>query len=251
MTLVPQKDALRRGVWDELQAAHVARFPGAWGRIPNFVGSEGAAQRARSLPAWQEARVIKCNPDAPQLPLRRAALRDGKLVYMAVPRLRSENCFIQLDPSRLSEAEMRKAASISGSAKYGRPVHPREMPQIDLVVTGVVAAGRDGARLGKGGGYSDLEYALLAEMGKLAPATPVITTAHALQLVDELPMHAHDISLDWIVTPEETISCLASWPRPKGIDWRLLPRERIEQMPVLRELWHEASGGEAQPLRNS
>jgi 5-formyltetrahydrofolate cyclo-ligase len=250
-TLVPQKDALRRSVWDALQDAHVARFPGAWGRIPNFLGAEAAAARARSLDAWRNARAIKCNPDAPQLPLRRAALQDGKTVYMAVPRLRTEKCFIELDPAQLDPAEMRRAASISGSTKYGRPVYARDLPEIDLIVTGVVACGRDGARLGKGGGYSDVEYALLAEMGKITPATPVITSAHPLQIVDELPMREHDISLDWIVTPEEAIACVVTHGRPKGIDWRLLSRERIDEIPVLRELWREASGGQPQPLHNS
>ncbi|MEO8456818.1 MAG: 5-formyltetrahydrofolate cyclo-ligase [Chloroflexota bacterium] len=250
-TLVPAKDALRRSVWEALQDSKVARFPGAWGRIPNFTGAETAAGRARGLDAWQRAQVVKCNPDAPQLPLRRAALQDGKVVYMAVPRLRSEKCFIEIDPSLLNEAELKRAASIAGSAKYGRPVHPREMPAIDLIVTGVVAANREGARLGKGGGYSDLEYSLLAEMGKITPETPIITTAHRLQVLDEeIQMRAHDIPLDYIVTPDEVIECPPNHRRrPAGIDWRLLTRERIAQMPALAQLWREASGGQAEALQ--
>ncbi len=46
---------------------------------------------------------------------------------MAVPRLRDERCFLELDPRRL-DAEPRDAASIRGAAKHGRPVHPHEMP---------------------------------------------------------------------------------------------------------------------------
>jgi 5-formyltetrahydrofolate cyclo-ligase len=41
------------------------------------------------MPEWPAARVVKANPDAPQLPVRRRALADGKVVYMAVPRLRA------------------------------------------------------------------------------------------------------------------------------------------------------------------
>jgi len=44
---------------------------------------------------------VKCNLDRPQLPLRRAALREGKTIYMAVPRLRQERCLIELDSQRL------------------------------------------------------------------------------------------------------------------------------------------------------
>lgn len=64
-------------------------------------------------------------------------------------------------------------------------------------------------------------------------------------------MHAHDIPLDYIVTPDEVIECPPTYGRQTGIEWRLLPRERIEQVPILLELWRDASGGRAQPLRNS
>jgi 5-formyltetrahydrofolate cyclo-ligase len=64
-------------------------------------------------------------------------------------------------------------------------------------------------------------------------------------------MHSHDIPLDYIVTPDEVIECPPIHARPAGIEWRLLPRERIEEMPILIELWHVASGGQHQPLHNS
>lgn len=251
MTLVPEKDSLRRSAWDALQDAGQSRFPGAWGRIPNFIGAEAAAERLRELEVWKNARTIKCNPDAPQLPVRKAALQDGKIVYMAVPRLRKRECFVELDADRILDSQLKRAASIAGSSHYGTPIHPRDMPRIDLIVTGVVAAARDGARLGKGGGYSDLEYALLAELGKLDARTPIATTAHSLQVTDDIPMHGHDIPLDYIITAEETMACPTMYARPNGINWRLLPRERIVEMPALLELWYEASGGPSQPLRNS
>ncbi len=81
------KAALREEVWSALTAAHVARFPGAAGRIPNFTGAEAAAERLRERPEWQRAKALKANPDSAQLPVRQRALQDGKTVYMAVPRL--------------------------------------------------------------------------------------------------------------------------------------------------------------------
>ena len=232
-----EKDEVRRRTWGALEDAGAARFPGAWGRIPNFDGAGRAAELLRTLEVWQQARSIKCNPDAPQLPVRKAALADGKTVYMAVPRLRQSEAFIELDPGTLT-VPFSKAASIKGAAVYGTPVRPTDMPAIDLVVAGSVAVSRDGARLGKGGGYSDLEFAVLAELRKLQPAIPIVTTVHPLQVVDEpLPMHAHDISLDWIVTPGEAIRCAREYARPEGVLWNLLSRERIAEMPVLREMW--------------
>jgi 5-formyltetrahydrofolate cyclo-ligase len=79
------KQAIRERVWALLERERAARFPGAEGRIPNFAGASTAAARLASLPEWRAARVVKTNPDAPQLPVRARALADGKLMYMAVP----------------------------------------------------------------------------------------------------------------------------------------------------------------------
>ena len=127
------KQATRDRVWALLTKRRVARFPGAVGRIPNFVGAEAAARRLADSPAWQAARVIKCNPDAPQLPVRALALQQGKRVFMAVPRLRDERCFLELDPRRLAGRE-RAAASIRGAGKVGKPTLPQDMPEIELIV---------------------------------------------------------------------------------------------------------------------
>jgi 5-formyltetrahydrofolate cyclo-ligase len=54
-------------------------------------GAEQAAARLADLPKWQTARVVNANPDSPQLPVRRRALADGKVVYMAVPRLAAKD----------------------------------------------------------------------------------------------------------------------------------------------------------------
>lgn len=80
-----------------MSEARVARFPGARGRIPNFTGAERAADRLADTGAWQRATALKANPDLPQLPVRAAALTAGKLVVMAVPRLRTPTPFLSLD----------------------------------------------------------------------------------------------------------------------------------------------------------
>src|SRR6202035_3988975 len=151
-----------------MRAAKVARFPGAAGRIPNFTGAEAAAERLRAMPAWQAAETLKANPYSAQLPVRQRALEDGKTVYMAVPRLAEPEPFFALDPAHLSEPP-RKAASISGATRSARRVTLAQLSPVDLVVMGCVAAGEDGARLGKGGGFADLEFALAATAGLIGP----------------------------------------------------------------------------------
>jgi 5-formyltetrahydrofolate cyclo-ligase len=229
-----RKKEARERAWAALRAAGAARFPGVEGRIPNFVGAERAAELLASAPEWHAAAVIKANPDAPQLPVRARALADGKRVYMAVPRLRSERPFMLLDPERLTVSP-RAAASIGGSSKAGRPVRVEEVEHIDLVVCGTVAVSRAGARVGKGGGYSDLELALLTETGAIDDETVIATTVHGSQLVGgRLPETEHDFRVDLVVTPHEVIRTGAA-TRPPGILWNHLDDAKIDEIPALRE----------------
>jgi len=85
------KQRVREEVWAKLEEARAALFPGARGRIPNFKGAAAAADRLGETAEWRNARVIKCNPDAPQRPVRLRALREGKLVFsymLGVPKFR-------------------------------------------------------------------------------------------------------------------------------------------------------------------
>jgi 5-formyltetrahydrofolate cyclo-ligase len=107
---------------------------------------------------------------------------------------------------------------------------------VDLVVCGSVAVNRRGARIGKGGGYSDLEFGLLAQAGLIGPATVLATTVHPLQVVGEaLPETAHDFRLDVIVAGEEVIRCRGA-RRPAGILWDHLDQDKIASVPALAAL---------------
>jgi 5-formyltetrahydrofolate cyclo-ligase len=230
------KQELREHVWRLLEVRRAARFPGTKGRIPNFVGAERAAARLAALPAWRRARAIKANPDAPQLPVRRLALEQGKTVYMAVPRLRTIECFVVLEPARLG-SHLGRAATIRGADRLGRPVRVEEVEPLDLIVCGSVAVNEAGARVGKGGGYSDLEFGLLRERGAVSARTPIVTTVHPLQVVAQaIEMLPHDLPLDWIVTPDGPRRCRGRFPRPEGIYWRFLPPEKIAAVPALARL---------------
>ncbi|MFB6130099.1 MAG: 5-formyltetrahydrofolate cyclo-ligase [Salinigranum sp.] len=230
------KQALRERIWDELEASGVARFPyPPHGRIPNFAGADEAADRLAGTEEWRAADVIKSNPDSPQLSVRRAALRAGKVVYVAVPRLRDEECFLRLDPAQIDDVD--HATTIGGSAEVGVPVRPEEVEPLDLVVSGSVAVDERGGRVGKGEGYSDLEFAVLREFGRVDDDTTTVTTVHGSQVVDEaIPTADHDVPMDLVVTPERTIRTRPSRDKPGGVDWESLTDERIAEIPVLREV---------------
>ena len=230
------KEALRREVWDRIVREGVARFPlPVQGRIPNFVGAEEAARRLSSLAEYGSADVVFCNPDSPQRPVREVVLRDGKTLVMATPRLRKGLLIIR--PGGLGPRAIRRASTIRGAFRYGRPIGPWEV-EVDLKVVGSVAVAEDGARLGKGHGYSDLEYAILSECGALGPDTPIVTTVHELQVLPagSIPMTEHDVPVDVILTPTRALRTNTPYRRPTGVDWSLVDEHMMREMPILLEL---------------
>jgi 5-formyltetrahydrofolate cyclo-ligase len=232
------KAALREEVWRAMAEPGIRRFPSPDNRIPNFVGAEAAAARLASAGVWAKARTVKSNPDSPQLPVRVRALDDGKLLYMAVPRLAEPEPFFVLDPAQLADPP-RKAASIKGASRSARRVQLDAMEPVDLVVTGCVAVGEDGTRLGKGGGFSDLEFALAAAAGLIDARTRVVTTVHDVQVqaAGTIPTVHHDMHVDLIVTPTRVVEC----PRGRGhrlptVRWDELTDEKIAAIPLLQSL---------------
>ena len=229
------KAALRDEVWDDLDAAGVGRFPGIRNRIPNFTGAEDAADRLADTEAWQRARAVKCNPDSPQWPVRTRALADGKVVVMAVPRLASLPPFLVLDPEAL-DVSPRRACSIRGAGEHGVPTDVDDLDPVDLVVQGCVGVDPAGRRLGKGGGFADLEFAVTAAAGVLDPDVVVATTVHDVQVRDEVPVDVHDIGCDLVVTPTRTFEVARGDVRRPRLDPDLLTDDKRDAIPLLDDL---------------
>lgn len=244
------KTEIRTMVWSTMETTpNVGAFPFPLSnRIPNFVGAVQAADRLAALEVFKIAKVLKCCPDSPQIPVRFRALSEGKLVYMAVPRLRALKCFIKLDPSVIPKEQYRFAATIKGATALGVPVDISEMPHIDLVVAGSVAVcPANGARIGKGAGYSDLEFGLATHLGLIDDNTIIVSTVHDVQVIDSKAKTVteeaspwnptkHDIPLDVICTPSRVLEVKQRHVRPTGIYWELLDEEKILAIPVLSSI---------------
>lgn len=227
------KAAAREHVWRTLREQRAAAFPfPIHGRIPNFRGAAEAARRLMAHPRLRRARRVKCNPDSPQRPLRQLLLEAGVEILLPTPRLRGG--FRLLDPARIPASACAEAAGLAGAERWAESIPVRDLPQVDLIITGSVAVTRDGRRCGKGHGYGDLEYALLRDLGH--PPVPVVTTVHPIQVLDRFPADAHDLPVHAIATPDELIE-VADPPRPpSGIDWTALSDADLEAMPVLAGL---------------
>jgi 5-formyltetrahydrofolate cyclo-ligase len=196
--ITKEKQRLREKIWREMEKSGVAAFPlPCWGRIPNFVGAEAAADRLRQLEEWRRAKVVFVNPDSPQRKVRENALKDGKILIMASPRLRQG--FIMIDPAKVRGKE-RFASTIRGAFQFG--VETQEFPKPDLIVEGSVAVDLHGHRLGKGHGYGDVEIEILErKFGEI----PVATTVHGMQVVENVPFEEKDRKVSLIITPTRVI----------------------------------------------
>ncbi|MER6121959.1 5-formyltetrahydrofolate cyclo-ligase [Streptomyces sp. NPDC001795] len=159
-----------------------------------------------------------------QLALDSTSGQPLRLPLVVAGRLRNHNIVghATTSPARV----LRPYPAVQGTPKAGR--HPLRRARLDhdlyqsggggpcgvarrfrTAVAGSHQRGRarDGARIGKGASYSDLEFALLTEAGLIGPGTLVVTTVHSLQVIDApIPVTDHDVKVDLVITPTRSSS---------------------------------------------
>ncbi len=233
------KDRLRAEVWSGLERDGVNVGP-VWSAIPNFVGADQAAFHLSRHPAWASARVVKCNPDPPQIPVRLRALYEGKVVYAPVPELVTGIPFVRLDPERLRRTgvQFELAAVSQGFLEHGEPVGFEDVPYLPFCVVGSVAVTPEGGRSGKGGGFADLELGLFRELGRVDAGTVIATTVHSSQVVapGRVVMEDHDSALHAVATERELIETTGPRRQPAGVDWAAVKPDQFASIPFLAEL---------------
>ena len=238
----PWKWVIRKRIWDLLEGKDIARPPRpVHHRIPNFDGAEQAATRLASLDCFQNANMVKVNPDTPQKPVRQLVLQTGKTLLTPQPRLRTGFFSIVAKDMLPSSVRIEECTTSRGVAKHGTPIGLDEDYQVDLVVVGSTAVcPTTGARVGKGEGFAELEWGILSLQGNLmANETLVVTTVHDEQVVTDMPagsLTKHDVPVDIIVTPTRTIYVSNRVPKPSGVFWDLLSPQKLAQIKVLRQL---------------
>ncbi|KAM5297136.1 methenyltetrahydrofolate synthase domain-containing protein isoform 2-T2 [Glossophaga mutica] len=233
------KQDIREQIWDYMESQNIADFPRpVHHRIPNFKGASRAAEHFPRLQEFQMARTIKVNPDAPQKNARFFVLDSKKTLLVPTPRLRTGLFNRITPPPGATKETLRTCATSQGVRNYSVPVGLDSRVLVDLVVVGSVAVSEKGWRIGKGEGYADLEYAMMASMGAVSQGTPVVTIVHDCQVVDipEALLEDHDLTVDYILTPTRTITTGCVRPKPTGIVWSKISCEMMGKIPILRSL---------------
>lgn len=167
----------------------------------NEIHRDTDSAQARALLAAQEvwkkaSSVLFYAPIAGELdiwPLLNEAISSGKVV--ALPRFDlSSNCYIACaiqDPARDLQAGQ------YGIREPNEHCAGKVLNRLDLILVPGVAFDLSGRRLGRGKGFYDQLLAIVN--GKTCGV------AFEEQLVDEVPVEAHDVRLDFVLTPKRWI----------------------------------------------
>ena len=248
------KAAIRLKIWKYLEDSNVALFPRpVFNRIPNYRGATEACENVVRLDQFKHATSIKIDLDEPLEEIRFLTMKNDRQLYVPTPRLTKGLLSCIVVPHQPTNDVLRKRASREGISEFSREIDLDEEVRIDLVISGCVAVSREGWRIGKGGGYADLEAAMMLLLRIITPEIQIITCVHDSQIVDipESIMQPYDIPVDIIVTPTQIIHC-PSRPRPPGVIWRLLTPKKISHIPILNVLRErEYSSGADVSLENN
>lgn len=203
LRLITRRERLRRRIWHLMKDAGVLTFPlDVFGKVPNFIGAEKAAEILAQQIEFEQAKVIFVSPDHVLRRVRELVLERGKILAVPLPqRLRRQEKpkLLQITERRAIKA----AANIDNFLKYGQPLSQ----PVDLAVLSSVVVDRQGNRLTTKGGFGDREWQMLVEGGFVHGGTKIATIAHPLQFADDLAKWVthQDVKADLIVTPNEVI----------------------------------------------
>ncbi|GAC43789.1 5-formyltetrahydrofolate cyclo-ligase [Paenibacillus popilliae ATCC 14706] len=94
-------------------------------------------------------------------------------------------------------------------------LNPGNWDKLDVILVPGIAYDRQGGRLGLGAGYYDCFWHAYMEALDRAPfdqrRAPAVRLAciYSWQLAERMPMEAHDIAVEWLITEDEMIACAA------------------------------------------
>lgn len=201
--LLTRRERLRQRIWLTMRDTGVLSFPlDAFGRIPNFIGAEQAAELLAAQPEFENARCIFVAPDHVLRRLRELVLERGKVLAVALPlrwRRKGQTWLLQIT----ERCAIKAATSVDNFLRYGQPL----ATPIDLVVVGSVVVDRQGHRLSPHRGLGDPELQRLGESGWLKDDALFATVVHPLQFADDLAKWVTDADepVHLIVTPDEVV----------------------------------------------
>jgi 5-formyltetrahydrofolate cyclo-ligase len=118
--------------------------------------------------------------------------------FLTVPVMASNNKIIASRLKNFSELEKNSIGLLEPKKEFIRKINPKDL---DLIIVPGIAFSENGARIGYGFGYYDIF------LSKLSSKTLKIGLSFELQLTKNIPVEAHDIKMNKIITEKRIISC--------------------------------------------
>ena len=176
------------------------------------IGIESLAvwKRVYELPAYKNAKTIGLFLSMPQSEIQtdailNHAIENGKTVY--VPQVGAN--FEHADMDLLKCPTVPNFHKQWPTNKWNIPEPPSDLEQVvaqpgelDLLIVPGLAFDSNGGRLGQGKGYYDR---FIAKMRKDHKTPILVAVGLELQLVDHIPTHEHDFTMEVVVLPNQTI----------------------------------------------
>lgn len=177
-----ERAALRRDMRRRRRALDAARQREASLAVCAHLAALPCLKQAHTVMAY-----VACGGEISLTPLIKQLLDGGRA--LALPRCEG--------PGRMTARPVRSLDALT-LGEYGIPAPGADCPvlpaeEIDVVLVPGTAFGRDGGRIGQGGGYYDC----------FLPQTDALRVGicHDFALLDRVPVQAHDQRMDLIVTP--------------------------------------------------
>lgn len=236
------KRSNREQIWKYMMKNDLLNYPKkVYNKIPNFKGAIDAVERFCELKEFKDAKLIQISLDRPLEYVQKSSLKAGKEIIVPIPKLNND-LFIRVPPpidGKIDDEHFRVPTRQQRLLEGQSILKIDDKINIDIVVIGSVCVDRNGHRIGKGLGFADLEFAMMMKMGAIKPETIVVTIVHDSQIVDDLPDHLfkkHDVHVDIIVTPTQTIIISNKLKKPDGIYWDILTQRRINAVRLLQQM---------------
>lgn len=160
-------------------------------------------RRIAQMPEYRDARVVlgymNFGAEFESEILVRQVLADGKQLWLPKVNITTR----ELGVYRIDDMDAQLAPGAYGIREpvAGRCVRLDALEQVDFILLPGIAFGRDGARLGYGGGFYDK---LLA---RLTHNPALVSGAFAIQVIESIPQETTDRKVEWLVTENETTHC--------------------------------------------
>ncbi len=216
MVVIPykfrDKDELRKWLWKYLSDYHLTMIPRlCFARIPSFKATEVATARLVKEARWKDADTVLISPDDATYHARWEAIREGKRLFVPIPK--TDEAYL-LDGTAPADAQV--AAMMKEVGRFGKKVPLADAKNTPLIVTCALSVDRYGGWLGQGEIFGEMARALMQTDGPFADS-------FRIALVDDMQIFENfgylltpdDAGIDRIVTKTQSFTPAERPPEPE------------------------------------